>query len=194
MLHPEVAGYFRLREQAAEVLVSDVVFCIESARTVVHAEFRADDGFETRSLRGLEKRHGSMEVRIADSHNLASCLCGDLDDPLGREQGFHEAVAGAKMQNGRRGLQGSSDRNLRWFFCIGRRASAFAQPEVMPSQDGSAAMAGSDFIHCLGSPVERGGVLCRGNEWQLRKKCTLVEIREFQRNKAEADTALPSLF
>ena len=100
MLHPEVAGYFRLREQAAEVLVSGSVFCIESTQTVVHAEFRADDWFETRSLRGLEKRHGGMEVRIADSHGLAACLCGDLDDPLGREQGFHETVAGAEMQDG----------------------------------------------------------------------------------------------
>ena len=121
-----------------------------------------------------------MEVLIADSHGLAACLCGDLDDPLGREQGFHETVAGAEMQDGCRRLHSSSDRNLRWFFCIARRASTFAQPEVMPSQDGSAAMAGSDFIHCLGSPVERSGILCRGNEWQLREEGTFVEIREFQ--------------
>ena len=194
VLHPEVAGYFRLREQTAEVLVSGSVFCIESTRTVVHAEFRADDWFETRSLGRLEKWHGGMEVRIADSHSLAACLCGDLDDPLGREQGFHETVAGAKMQDGCRRLHGSSDRNLRWFFRITLGALVLAQPEVMPAQDGSAAVAGSDFIHRLGCPVERGRILCRGNEWQLREECAFVEIREFQRNKTEADAALPSLF
>ena len=194
VLHPEVAGYFRLREQAAEVLVSSPVFCIESTLAVIDAHFGADDRFEARSLRGLEKRHGGMEVWIADSHGLAACLCGDLDDPFGREQRFHEAVAGAEMQNCRWSLLGASDRNLRWFFCIARRASAFAQPQVMPAQDGSAAMAGSDFIHRLGCPVERGGILCRGNECQFREEGAFVEIRQFQRNKAEADAALPGFF
>ena len=180
MLHPEVAGYFRLREQAAEVLVSSPVFCIESAQTVVHAEFRTDDRFEARSLRGLEKRHGGMEVRIADSHGLAACLCGDLDDPLGREQGFHEAVAGAKMQNRCRRLLGASDHRLRWLFHIARGALVLAQPEVVPSQDGSAAMARPDFIHRHGCAVECGGILCCGYEWQLREECAFVEIGEFQ--------------
>ena len=177
VLHPEVAGYFRLREQAAEVLVSSPVFCIESTQTVVHAEFRADDWFETRSLRGLEKRHGGMEVWIAYSHSLATCLCGDMDDPLGREQRFHEAIAGAEMQHRCRCLHGSSDRNLRCFFCIARRASAFAQPEVMPAQDGSAAVPGSDFVHRLGGPMERGGILCRGYECQFREEGSFVKIR-----------------
>ena len=180
VLHPEVAGYFRLRKKEAEVLISGPVFCIESTQTVVHAEFRADDRVESRSLRGLEKRHGGMEVGIADSHGLAARLCGDLDNALGREQRFHETIAGAEMQHGRWGLPGSSDRNLRWFFCIGRRASAFAEPQVMPSQYGSTTVEGSDFIYRLGGSVERGGILCRGNEWQLRKKRAFVEIRELQ--------------
>ena len=194
VLHPEVAGYFRLREQAAEVLVSSPVFCIESTRTVVHAQFRADDRFETCSLCGLKKRHGGMEVRIADSHGLAACLCGDLDDPLGREQRFHEAVAGAEMQHRCRRLLGASDHNLRCFFRIALGALLLAQPEVMPAQDGSAAVAGSDFIHRLGCPVERGGILCRGNEWQLREEGAFVEIGELQRNKAQAHAALPGFF
>ena len=194
VLHPEVAGYFRLRKKSAEVLVSGLVFCIESARTVVHAQFSTDNRVESRSLGRLEKWHGGMEVGIADSHGLAARLCGDFDNALGREQRFHETIAGAEMQHGRWGLQGSSDRNLRWFFCIGRRASAFAEPQVMPSQYGSTTVEGSDFIHRLGGSVERGGILCRGNEWQLRKKRAFVEIRELQRNKAQAHAALPSFF
>ena len=134
-----------------------------------------------------------MKVRIANSHGFASGIRRQPDDLIRSQQRIHEAVAGTEIEErGRCAIWDFWHVNSRFF---AKRwpwlIVLFFQPEVVPAEDGGFSMALADGVHGPGGAVEDGGIFCGGKKVEFLEQAGFVEIAEFERDEAEADSALP---